>query len=112
MLLRATAVCLVLAAEASAFSPAAAPQFSVSRSVTAVRGPSVACSAEAGRRELLQRAAAFGGAVLLKGPAAFAADDDDGNVRVYESPDHTGAAAHNSLPGMVIALATVVGAGM
>jgi hypothetical protein len=31
----------------------------------------------AGRREVLKRAAAFGGAILLNAPAALAADDDD-----------------------------------
>ena len=82
-MLRATAVsaiCLALAGEVSAFAPSVSLPLSSSRATAATRAASVVCAAEgaAGRREVLQRAAVLSGAVFLKGPAAFAADDDDG----------------------------------
>lgn len=81
-MLRATAVsalCLALAGEASAFAPSTPLPLSTA-SVRAARAPGIVCAAEgasAGRRELLQRAAVLSGSVLINGPAAFAADDDD-----------------------------------
>jgi len=81
-MLRATAIlaiCLVLASEASAFVPSASLPLSTTRAASSPRAASVVCAAEApGRRELLQRAAVFSGAIFLKGPAsAFAEDDAD-----------------------------------
>jgi hypothetical protein len=69
---------LALASEASAFVPLSSAIHISSR--TSLRSASVVCAAEgvpAGRREVLKRAAAFSGAILLNGPAALAADDDD-----------------------------------
>ena len=73
------AICLVLASEASAFVPSASLPLSTTRVASSPHVASVVCAAEApGRRELLQRAAVFSGAIFLKGPAsAFAEDDAD-----------------------------------
>lgn len=79
--MRATAVsalCLALG-EATAFAPSAVLPLAVSRAATASRSATIICSAEAtpSRRQLLHASAALSSAVLLKGPAAFADDDDD-----------------------------------
>ena len=69
---------LAIASEASAFVPFSSAIHISSR--TSLRSASVVCAAEgvpAGRREVLKRAAAFSGAILLNAPAALAADDDD-----------------------------------
>jgi len=80
-MLRATAffaICLVLASEASAFVPSASLPLSTKRTASSARAASVVCAVEApGRRELLQRAAAFSGAIFLKGPASVFAEDDE-----------------------------------
>ena len=68
---------LAIASEASAFVPFSS---AIHMSRTSLRSASVVCAAEgvpAGRREVLKRAAAFSGAILLNAPAALAADDDD-----------------------------------
>jgi len=79
-MLRATAIsalCMALAPEVAAFAPPATLPTEAGR---ANRGPmalGAVCSAGApGRREFIRGALAVGGAAILRGPAAFAEDDD------------------------------------
>ena len=79
-MLRATAIsalCLAFSSEAAAFVPSGALLGATARAGSS----SLVCSAGApSRRDVLQHALVAGGAVILRSPAAFAEEEEDGEI--------------------------------